>query len=134
MFKIFTRVIIIVLVILVSIKITYAAFNISKGFGGKITQTKATEIQNAESAGYTCKVPGTSITIKPVGNYPTTYVIPSSVKSKTNTTTRSNQWILGLYSQTKTTITCTKPCPPPPGNECIKTVSLNTISLFGTSK
>jgi len=131
MFKIFTRVAIIILVVLISVKITHAAFSVDKVFGGKITQNKASEIQDLESSGFTCMVPGTSITIKPVGSYPATYVITWATKSKTNTTPTSGQWILGLYNPMKTIITCTKPCPP---TICTTTTSLNTISLFGTSK
>jgi len=130
MFKIFTRVAIIVLVILVSIKIAYASLGIYKGFGGKILDSKATEIQTLEDSDYWCAVPGTSITIKPIGNYPTSYVIPYSVKSKTNTTPRSGQWIIGLYSPIKTTVTCILQSYPWTST----TVTLDTISLYGTSK
>jgi hypothetical protein len=132
MFKILTRILIIVLVVFISIKIVHASFGIDKGFGGKITDDKATEIKDLEDSGYTCQVPGTSITINPVSsNYPTTYLIPWSVKSKTNTTPASGQWILGLYSPMKTTISCYKDCGP---TVCIATAALSTISLFGTSK
>ena len=71
------------LLLLTSIKVTYASSG--RFFGGKIVQTKSIEIQKLESTGYTCHVMGSTITIKPVGPYPTSYMIPSFIKSKTNT-------------------------------------------------
>ena len=132
--KKFLLFILVTVVTIISTKIVYASFNSSKGFGGKITDTKAEEVREWEDQGYTCEYPGTTITINPIKNYPSSYAIPYSVKSKTGTTPRSGQWILGLYGKANTTITCTKPCPPPPGNECVEIVTLDVISLYGTSK
>ena len=95
-------------------------------FGGKITKApKSTKITETETGGYTCNVLGTSITIKPIGAYPTDYLIPVSASK----TAHSGQWILGLYKGT-TTITC-------PNKDPLlgsKTVTLPTITVFGTSK
>jgi len=111
-------------------------YSMQKQFGGRILNTKATEINNLESQGYTCNTPGTSILIRPIGSpagTPNNFLIPSYVTSKTKTTPTSSQLIMGKYNG-KTTITCRKPCPPPPGRECIATVTLDNITLFGTSK
>lgn len=108
-----------------------SAFSSTKPFGGRITNTKATEIQSMESSNYKCTVPGTTITIKPVTkSSPTTFLIPSSVKSKTNTTARAGQQIKGLYSQSKTTITCIYQGYPPSQS----TVQLTPITMYGTSR
>lgn len=101
-----------------------------RGFGGKITAIRAMRVRNQESMGYKCIVPGTSIDIKPVGNYPTSYVIPAGVKSKTNTTPTVGQSILGNYTPTVTSISCTDEKYP---YETI-TITLPTIEMYGTSK
>jgi hypothetical protein len=116
--------------ILIGFNKTSASNYFLKGFGGKIVDNKATEIKSVESSNYKCEVPGTTITIKPVGTYPMSYFIPSGVSSKTGTTPRSGQWILGLYSSTVTPITCIFQGTPP----STTIVTLPTISLYGTSK
>jgi len=98
-------------------------------FGGKITKTKASEIESLENDGYTCDLSGTSIEIDPIKG-PSSYIIPASTTSKTGYATRTGQWILGKYSG-KTTVTCTKQCGE---TECTSTVTLDTITLFGTSR
>ena len=103
--------------------------NIQKPFGGRILNTTAVEIQTLEDTGWTCEVPGTSITIKPVRG-PASYAIPAGVVSKTNTTPEDGQSIKGLYLG-KTVITCKMSCPPV---ECVTAVTLDTIKMFGTSK
>lgn len=108
-----------------------SAASSTKAFGGRITNTKATEIQSMESSNYKCTVPGTSITIKPVTkSSPTTFLIPSGTKSKTGTTPRAGQVIKGLYSQSKTTITCIYQGSPPSQS----TVQLTPITMYGTSR
>lgn len=120
--------------VLVFTKISLAA-KLGVDFGGlKILKTKAVEIEVLERAGFTCAVPGTSVTILPEGKRgksPTSYLIPASVKAVTKTTPTVGQKILGLFSKAKTTITCTKPCPPA---VCTTTVQLSPIIYFGTSK
>ena len=132
--KIFISLGLAALIIFISFEIAHASTTpVSSGkiFGGKIVQTKSIEIQKLESTGYTCHVMGSTITIKPVGPYPTSYMIPSFFKSKTNTTLRTGQWIIGKYTGDKDTITCTKQC----GETlCVSTVTLDIVSLFGTSK
>ncbi len=123
--KIFTRTILILFILLISIKIVYASSG--RVFGGRIINTKALQIQTLEAT-YNCFIPGTTIEIKSVRG-PTSYMIPWSVKSKTNTTPTSGQQIIGKYSG-KTSITCTLKTYP--WSET--TVSLDTIYLFGTSK
>ena len=128
--KIFINIGLVVLVFFISFEIVYAtSISLGKIFGGRIINTTATEIQTLQSSGWECIVPGTSITIRPIKS-PATYIIPAGVISKTKTTPRSGQWILGKYSG-KTTVTCTRACPPA---ICTTTATLNTITLFGTSK
>lgn len=128
MLKNFTRTIFVFLFVLVTIKIAYA-ISLGKDFGGRIIKTTATRIQTLQNSGWSCIVPGTSIDIKPIKG-PSSYMIPLTTKSKTNTTPASGQQIIGKYSG-KTVITCTRSCPPA---VCETTVSLDTITLFGTSK
>jgi hypothetical protein len=75
-------------------------------------------------------VPGESIEINPIKG-PSSYLIPSGTSSKTGFPIKKNQWVLGLYTNSKTTITCTRPCPPA---TCTTTVSLDTITMYGNSK
>ncbi len=110
---------------------TVSAASASKPFGGQIVNTKATEIQSYENAGYNCIVPGSTITIRSkVSSAPITYLIPAAVKSKTNTSARAGQEIKGLYSQSKTSITCIYQGYPPR----TATVQLTPITLYGTSR
>ena len=125
-------ILLIIFLVFVCVSITQASLSFEKIFGGKITNTKATQIEELENSGYTCHMVGSSITVRPIGSpamTPTEYFIPSSVKSKTITTIKYNQWILGKYSG-KTTITCTRICPPA---FCTTTVTLDTVTYFGTS-
>jgi hypothetical protein len=111
-------------------EIAFASF--AKPFGGRILYTKAIEIQMLESTGYVCFVLGETITIKPIGSpmgTPMSYFIPFSVRSKTGNSLRMGQLILGKYG-IKTLITCELTYPP----WTPATVSLDTITLFGTSR
>ena len=138
--RFFLKIVIVTFVVLLTTGIAFASFfnffNILKGFGGKIITAKATEIKALEESGWECNVPGSSITIRPVrSSYPTDYIIPNDVESRTDTIPTKDQAIIGLYYPLKkTTVTCTKPCPPPPGNECTTTVTLDTIRMYGTSE
>lgn len=121
--------ILIVLILLVLIGVAHAAsVSSSKVFGGKIISTKATEIETLESANYSCVVAGETIQINPIKG-PSSYIIPAGTISKTGYKTRTGQWIIGKYSG-KTTITCTFQGEPP----ATETVTLDTITLYGTSK
>ncbi len=113
-----------------SASITSGSSKATFSFGGRILHNKAIEIQTLESTNYKCIVPGTSITILPVGKSPTSFLIPAMIKSATNTKPASGQKILGLYSQTQTTITCIFQGKPP----TTTTVQLTPITYFGTSK
>ena len=130
----FWRALFILLLIIASIQVVYAAIGTSSSFGGEVTKTKAGEIERLENAGYTCLINGSSIEIRPQKSlFPSSYVIPLSVRSKTNNQVAINQGILGKY-QGKTTVKCEKECPPPPGNKCISMVTLDTITMYGNSK
>ncbi|MEK7105765.1 MAG: hypothetical protein AAB895_00220 [Patescibacteria group bacterium] len=110
---------------------TASAAGATRPFGGRITNTKATEIQSLENSNYKCTVPGTTITIKPVTrSSPTTFLIPSGVKSKTGYTPRAGQQIKGLYSQSKTSIVCIYQGYPPSQT----TTQLTPITMYGTSR
>lgn len=125
-------ILLIVFLVFVSTRIVSASFSLGRVFGGRIVNTKALEIQALESSGYQCYMPGTSISILPIGSpagTPTSYFIPSFVISKTRTTTRTGQLIMGRYLG-KTIIPCIFPSSPP----MVISVSLDIITLFGTSK
>lgn len=102
-----------------------------KPFGGKIIKSKATEVENIEYQGFRCPITNDSIAINPVvGGL--TYYIPS-VNSKTiGGGIQVGQWIMGLYTPSSATITCTniKQPPTPPTMNVI----LNKINIYGTSK
>ena len=122
----------IIVIFLSSVSAVYA-FSQKKSFGGRITNTTANEVQETESSNYKCAVPGTSISIRTVGmkkKGTMSFVIPANVQSKTNTRTKNNQWILGLQSQSKTSVTCIFQGNPPTE----KTLNLDTIDMYGTSK
>ena len=85
----------------------YIPISSSLGFGGRIISTTAVEIRTLENAGYTCEVPGETITIAPVGKYPTSYLIPFGVESRSMRPLGNNRWILGSYKPITTPITCT---------------------------
>ena len=125
--KNFIKLLVLFLLVFISTEIVFAvSFSYGKYFGGKITNTKATEIQKKEDSGYTCELNGgKSITIKPVKGE-STYMIPSS---KNTRMISSGKWILGKYNG-KTVVTCKKQCGE---TECKETVSLNTITLFNIS-
>lgn len=101
-----------------------------KPFGGRILKTTAFQIQTLENMNYGCIVPGSSLAISPFKNNPTDYLVPLNISSRTNIPIRSGQWILGLYGQTKSTVTCIFQGEPP----ATQTVNLNPIKLFGTSR
>jgi hypothetical protein len=125
-------ILLIIFLVFVSTKIVFAAASYGKFFGGRITNIKATEILALESSGFICAVPGSTISILPIGSSiltPSDYFIPSYITSKTGTIPSINQYILGRYS-TVATIPCTSTTTPP----VTKTVSLYTIDLFGTSR
>jgi hypothetical protein len=100
-------------------------------FGGRIINTKALEIESLEGTGYQCYVPGSSITISPIGSplgTPTSYFIPSFVTPKNRSLPSIGKLIMGKYIG-KTMISCIYPSNPP----MFTTVSLDTITLFATS-
>jgi hypothetical protein len=104
----------------------------SKPFGGKITDEEALQISTLEDSGWDCAVPGDTFDIRAYGNSPTgPYLVPFGVSSKSGGAAAPQKWVLGFYNQTQTRITCTRSCPP---LECVTTVGLYPISLFGLSK
>jgi len=105
----------------------------SKVFGGKVANTKAEKIEELESSNYGCAVSGSTIEVIPINrnskNPVYSYAIPAGIKNKTGFPLRDGQWIIGKYSG-KTTITCILEGDPP----LEETVTLSTITLYGTSK
>ena len=69
-------------------------------FGGQIVTPKAVEIMAWEAAGFICSVPGTSLSIAPIGSPPGTpssYFIPTHVTSETGITPMPGQLIIGKH-------------------------------------
>jgi len=128
--KRFKQIAIVAVVILVSFETVYAySGNYNSVLGGRITDTKATEIKELEDTGYHCELNGgKSITINPIRG-PKTYFIPENITSKTGRDISSGRWILGRYNNNKTTITCKKKCGE---TTCTNQVTLDSITLFGT--
>jgi hypothetical protein len=123
----FIYIMLLYLILFVSFDITYASSG--QVFGGRITKTTETQIESYQNSTYECDMQGgKAIEIKPIKG-PTKYFIPSGTKSKTGTTPTSGQLIIGKYSG-KTTIQCNNTVEP----WDTQTVSLDTITLFGTSK
>lgn len=109
---------------------TRTVFGFLGQFGGRIISTTAIEIQLLEWTGHTCYVPGSTISITPIGSpvgTPTSYLIPFGIYSKTGYSPRSGQLIIGKYS-VKTVISCFHPS----GSATM--VWLDTIPLFGNSR
>lgn len=103
---------------------TTNAFGLTRPTGGRIIQAKASEIQTVETAGFVCP-PTQTILINPVvGSYPKSYIVTPA----TGTPVSANKWILGLYMQTVTPITCTHP------EGATTVVNLNTLTRYGTSR
>ncbi len=128
-----SKILVVTLVLIISIKVVYAASSTGKVFGGRILKTEATKITTAEAENYSCQMQGgTSIEVQRMGTKektPTAFFIPASTKSKTGTVPTSKQLIVGRYSGV-TSIECLS-------NEKYrgaKTVTLSTITIFGTSK
>ena len=121
-------ILLIVFLVFTSTEIVFA-FSGSYGqvFGGKIINTKAAEIKELELSGYICVVNGTSVTVKPIKG-PATFIIPFTTISKTKKIPLAGKWIMGKYSG-KTIVTCALKENP----EIITTITLDTITLFGTS-
>jgi len=104
-------------------------------FGGKVTRLKASLVEDHESAGYECEVPGSTIEIRPIKGNTTSYFIPDGLRPRTKYSVNAGQSILGI-SKNYTTINCKK-CVTHEGEEekCSKaSFSLTNISLFGTSR
>jgi hypothetical protein len=133
-------ILLIIFLVFASARIIFASYSSpSYGsiFGGRIIYTKAIEIVNLESTGYICNTPGTSVSIRPMGSplgTPTSYLIPFGVTPRTRTTPTPGQLIMGKYGA-PTSIECKKPGSERTGGRSdLKTMSLPTINLFGTSR
>ncbi len=127
-----SKILVIALVLIISIKIVYAAGSTGKVFGGKILATEAREITTAEAEGYNCEMNGgSSIEIKTIGiSYaPSAYYIPANVKPKSKYNPTVKQLIIGKYSGF-TSINCIHDDPEIPP----QIIFLDTISRFSTSK
>lgn len=123
------NILIIFSVFLIIFSIFLIGTNITFGFypfGGKIVQEKAVEVQIKESSGYSCNIPGRTITIRPIGRSPTSYIIPYGVSSMSQNQVKINQSILGNYSS-PVMISCYRK------NSTPTYISLPVIYLFGNS-
>lgn len=128
MVKFFTRFFVVILIFISFSDTSYAFFGRSI-FGGRITNTKATEIENLENDGYDCKINGSTISLKSIKG-PKSYFIPSGTVAKSKNSVRGNQLIIGQYSENET-ITCTKN---EGEDQQTETVSLPKINIFNVSR
>lgn len=115
-----------------STNIVFAISSFLPQFGGRIIHTKSIEIEGLEAAGFECIVPGSTISIVPIGSpsgTPTSYFIPFGIYSKTGYSLRAGQLIIGKYNW-KVEIECVLSYPP----YITIPVSLDTITLFGNSR
>ena len=113
---------------------TISTKSISGGvFYGKVKNTKAQELETKEKTDF-CTVPGETFELKPSSSnvkMPTGYFIKTGIKNKNNGyKIRTNQWIIGRYSGTKTSIKCTLKVTPFTSIP----VELETITIYATSK
>ncbi|MFA6274327.1 MAG: hypothetical protein WC662_04150 [Candidatus Paceibacterota bacterium] len=114
---------------------TISTKSISGGvFYGKVKDPKAQKLKEKE-AEYTCVVPGETVEVKflttAMSKNPTGYFIKTGIKNKNNGyKIRTNQWIIGRYSGTKTSIKCTLKVTPFTSIP----VELETITIYATSK
>lgn len=124
---------IIFLLLVTSCEIAYAfstsLFVYGGLFAGKVSEVKATEIEEKENDGFTCLDVGMTITIDRPIKGPETYIIPTGTMSKTGKDVSVNSWIMGKYEGT-TSVTCEKQ---EGETTIIEEVDLNTITLFGNS-
>lgn len=130
MLKILARLFVVVLILLLSVEVAYAA--VGKSFGGKITKLKAPEIAEAEELGFKCDTTGSTIQVYYKKSYKS-YFIPNTVKSRTRHQLKSGQSILGAYNG-QTIVFCNKE----PKNEDetreTKSFRFDKITIFGTSR
>lgn len=127
-----SKILVIILVLIVSINVVYAANSAGKVFGGRILKTEATEITTAEAEAYNCQMNGgSSIEVERKGTkekYPTAFYIPANIKPKTGAI-GEKRLIIGRYSGS-TNINCPNDNPEIPP----RIITLDNISMFGTSK
>jgi len=128
-------ILLIIFLVFASVKVVFAFSSFGSVFGGRIIDTKAVAVRTLENIGYICGMEyfGTSLEILPLGSppgTPTSYYIYNYTHSKTRTIPMSGKLIMGKYFGKMTQI-CRKPCPP---GECLQTVTLDVITLFGTSR
>ena len=106
--------------------VVYAASG--RSFGGRIVGTQAFDIEEAESAGYSCPTKGTTLQIRTkYGNEG--YFIPSFVSSATRRSISTGQGILAIHPYSRTIITCTKQ--EADGKTSQKTIFLKDIRYYG---
>ena len=124
---------IIIAVIVVSHVSEASSFSTSqrKSLGGTVYKTTAQNVKDIEDENYKCAVPGSSITVKPIGGGQNqNFLISAGIRSSTGNKTEQNQYFLGLYEQSRQTITCIYQGYPP----STTTTTLTRLKLFGTSK
>lgn len=100
-----------------------------KPFGGRIFASRAIEIQTVEAAGYVCIVPGTTVSIYPIGSTNSvgvSYFIPAGVLPRGGGNPIEGAYILGLSSE-PTSIECVHPLIGP------IYIPIRTVTLYGVS-
>ena len=107
---------------------TFASMGLTP-FGGKIYAAVAVEVEQQKAAGYICVVPGQTVTVMTTKGAMKSFFIPAGILNKTGKTIMNNKYILGLYREIGTVLSC----PHSSGIAGATTVELPTISLFGTS-
>ncbi len=122
-------------IIFASLNIDFAKganISISRSFGGKIISSKAMKIKALESSGFVCTMPGTSVSILPIGSppgTPTDFIIPYVVIPKTGNKPEAGKYILGTYFGKMTAVCVLQTSETP----IINTVILDSINYYGTS-
>lgn len=96
---------------------------------------KATEIIALESMGFICTLPGTSISIYPIGSpvaTPLSYIIPFGVTPATSAIPMPGAFIMGKYGG-KLTAVCKRLVSFMPPIILTRPVLLDSILYYGTS-
>jgi len=100
-----------------------------RAFGGKIINEEARRLTTLEASGWSCAVPGDTFDILPVFGSAGSYLVPPGVLARGGGAPSPGKKVLGLYSLTRTPITCTFPDPP-----ATQIVYVYPITIFGLTK
>jgi len=95
-------------------------------FGGVVSSPRAVEVVALENFGYKCAISGTTFSIYSKGGH-TSFYVPFYTRTRTRyTISHVNQFVIGNHTSPNI-FTCVHPS----GDS--KTVSLNTVTLYGAS-